>query len=211
MIRVAIVDEHPVVRRGYAYILGEQPDLEIVAAVDDPADLPAAATGAVVIYDWRPFGESARPHVVQHLSVHSRVLVVSHCNEPADVTDAMRAGARGYLSKDSSGPEYLAAVRAVGTGGDYVPHRTARDGTPAPAGRTELSRREQQALTYIARGFTHQQAARRMGVSKATVDTYVSRIRIKLQLGNKAQLALAGLRYLEPDRRQPGPVEPRLA
>jgi two-component system, NarL family, nitrate/nitrite response regulator NarL len=74
-----------------------------------------------------------------------------------------------------------------------------------------LSRREQQALAYIARGYTHQQAARRMGVSKATVDTYVGRVRTKLHLGNKAQLALAALRYLEPESRQPGPVGPRVA
>jgi DNA-binding NarL/FixJ family response regulator len=62
----------------------------------------------------------------------------------------------------------------------------------------QLSPREQEALTYIARGFTHQQTATRMGVSKATVDTYIARIRTKLNLGNKAELALAALRYLSP-------------
>ena len=61
-----------------------------------------------------------------------------------------------------------------------------------------LSWRERQALSYIARGYTHQQTATRMGVSKATVDTYVGRVRTKLRLGNKAELALAALRYLGP-------------
>jgi DNA-binding CsgD family transcriptional regulator len=67
--------------------------------------------------------------------------------------------------------------------------------------RTTLSNRERQALEYIARGFTHQQTASRMGVSKATVDTYIARIRTKLRLGNKAELALAALRYVEPRHR----------
>jgi DNA-binding CsgD family transcriptional regulator len=57
-----------------------------------------------------------------------------------------------------------------------------------------LSRRERETLSYIARGFTHQQTATRMGVSKATVDTYVARVRAKLNLGNKAELAIAALR-----------------
>jgi two-component system, NarL family, nitrate/nitrite response regulator NarL len=61
--------------------------------------------------------------------------------------------------------------------------------------------REQQALAYIGRGFTHQQTATRMGVSKATVDTYIGRVRSKLNLGNKAELALAALRYVEPRHR----------
>jgi DNA-binding NarL/FixJ family response regulator len=56
-----------------------------------------------------------------------------------------------------------------------------------------LSPREEQALELIARGFTHAQAARRMGVSKTTVDTYVERIRIKLQVGNKAELTRAAI------------------
>lgn len=58
---------------------------------------------------------------------------------------------------------------------------------------TLLSPREEQALDFIARGFTHAQTARRMGVTKATVDTYVERIRAKLQVGNKAELTRAAL------------------
>jgi DNA-binding NarL/FixJ family response regulator len=199
MIRVAVVDEHPVVRRGYAEIFGGQPDVQIVATVGDPGDLPTTVAGAVVVYDWHPFGEPARPDGVRELSAYGRVLVVSQSREPADVACALAAGAAGYLTKDSAGPEYVEAVRAVAAGSAYVaPAASARRAATGGADRrTELSRRERQALTYIARGFTHQQAATRMGVSKATVDTYVGRIRTKLQVGNKAQLALAALRYLD--------------
>jgi DNA-binding NarL/FixJ family response regulator len=75
--------------------------------------------------------------------------------------------------------------------------QAALEGRGHPPERPELSPREQEALSFIARGFTHQQTATRMGVSTATVNTYVARIRAKLQLGNKAELALAALRYLK--------------
>jgi DNA-binding CsgD family transcriptional regulator len=67
----------------------------------------------------------------------------------------------------------------------------------APPRRPALSPRERHTLSLIARGYTHQQAATRMGISKATVDTYVARIRAKLKVGNKAELAVAALRYVE--------------
>ena len=66
--------------------------------------------------------------------------------------------------------------------------------TPSP-----LSDKERETLRYIARGFVHKQIATKMGVSKSTVDTYIARIRRKLNLGNKAQLALAALRYASPE------------
>jgi DNA-binding NarL/FixJ family response regulator len=114
----------------------------------------------------------------------------------------MQAGARGYLTKRAGPSACLAAIRAVAAGRVHLAAdltdalATHRDGGVRTRG--VLSGREQQALAYIARGFTHQQTATRMGVSKATVDTYVGRIRGKLRLGNKAELALAALRYVEP-------------
>ncbi len=92
-------------------------------------------------------------------------------------------------------------------GHSYVDESVAgplRGGVDAPSRceRALLSEREQQALALVARGFTHQLAARRMGVSKATVDTYIGRIRVKLQVGNKAELALAALRHLDARHRR---------
>jgi DNA-binding NarL/FixJ family response regulator len=209
MIPVATVDEHPVVLRGYATIFDGQPDVRIAAAVGDPADLPDLPAGVVVIYDWQPFGERARPEVVRDLSTRGRVLVVSQSHEPDDIAAAIRAGACGYLTKDSHEQEYVAAVRAVWAGTGYVVSRRSGAARPTPTVRPVLSGREQEALAYIGRGFTHQQTARRMGVSKATVDTYVGRIRTKLHVGNKAELALAALRYVERDTGSPDPARQR--
>ena len=130
------------------------------------------------------------------------MLIVSASRAPADVLAAMQAGASGYLTKQAGEEAYATAIRSVAAGTFYLSAQLAdliQAATlgQAPARPQEtLSPREQEALGYIARGFTHQQTATRMGVSKATVDTYIARIRTKLQLGNKAELALAALRFL---------------
>jgi DNA-binding NarL/FixJ family response regulator len=207
MIRVAIVDEHPVARRGFMAMCQAQPDFAVVAAVPDPGSLPDGGVG-VVVCDPYPFGAASWLGGLRELAARERVLVVSGSGRAADVLTAVQAGVRGYLTKQAGTRDCVAAVRAVAAGAVCMPAALATrvssggDGAAAPA-RTVLSGREQQALAYIARGFTHQQTATRMGVSKATVDTYIGRIRGKLRIGNKAELALAALRYVEPQYRLP--------
>ena len=204
--RVAVVDDHPVARYGLAAILDAAPDVQVVAAVDDPGRLPGDARGAVaadvVIVDLYLADDVPALGVIAELSASTPVLVVSASQEPADVLAAMQAGASGYLTKRAAESHYLAALRTVHGGGFHLSAQladliqAATAGVGPAAARAQLSARERQVLTYIARGFTHQQAATRMGVSTATVNTYVVRIRAKLGLGNKAELALAALRYL---------------
>ncbi len=208
MLRVAIVDDHPVARHGLATILAPVTDIEIVATVATCAELPADDTGTVAadllildlyLADGRPALDD-----IARLSAQRPVLVVSASRAPADVLSAMQAGASGYLTKHAAEDAYLTSIRVVAAGGFYLSAQLAdllqaATETPKPVvEREQLSPREQEALAYIARGFTHQQTATRMGVSKATVDTYIARIRTKLSLGNKAELALAALRYLTP-------------
>ena len=204
MLRVAIVDDHPVARYGLAAILSAVEDMEIAATVAACAELPLDESGAVaadlVILDLYLSGGTPALGDVTRLSAQRPVLVVSASRAPADVLAAMRAGASGYLTKHAARDAYVTAIRSVAGGGFYLSAQLAdllhaATGTPRQTG---LSPREQEALAYIARGFTHQQTATRMGVSKATVDTYIARIRTKLGLGNKAELALAALRYLTP-------------
>ena len=212
MLRIAIVDDHPVARHGIAAILAAFDDFEVACAVPHPDELPRAGDGAVaadlVLLDlYQADGRPALPAIAE-LSVRVPVLVVSASRAPADVLAAMQSGASGYLTKQASEEAYAIAIRSVTTGGFYFSSQLADLIQAATLNRKpirsqeSLSPREQEALAFIARGFTHQQAAKRMGVSKATVDTYVARIRAKLQLGNKAELALAALRYLPTS---PGP------
>ena len=172
-----------------------------------PAELKLTEPGAdrpdVVIMDLYHDGDEPCLDVIPTLRRHCKVLVVSASGRPADVLGAIRAGACGYVTKLADPPMLIAAVRTVASGGfalssqlaDILQGELARV-TPAAEAAPDtpaLSPREEEALDLIARGLTHAQAASRMGVSRATVDTYIERIRAKLHVGNKAELARAAL------------------
>ena len=213
LIQVAIVDDHPVARRGLQSILAEAGDIQVSAAVATPAELSLTAPGAVrpdvIMLDLYHDGDEPCLDVIPELRQDHKVLVVSASGRPADVLGAIRAGACGYVTKLADPPMLVAAVHTVAGGGfalssqlaDILRGELAR--VPAAAGTAAgtpaLSPREEGALDLIARGLTHAQAASRMGVSRATVDTYVERIRAKLHVGNKAELAQAAI-----ERRPPG-------
>lgn len=214
MIRVAIVDDHPIARRGIEQVLAESPGLRVVASAESPAELArllaAAGDGAVpdvMILDLYHDGDEPCLDAVEQLSSGTRVLVMSASGRPADVLGAIRRGAAGYVTKQTSAEMIVKAVETAASGGFYLSSQLAdilqaeltRPDPPArarPARAGELSPREEETLSLIARGFTHAQVATRMKVSKATVDTYVERIRAKLQVGNKAELTRAALAYL---------------
>ncbi|NUP53501.1 MAG: response regulator transcription factor [Catenulispora sp.] len=202
-LRVAVVDDHPVARRGIASIIAAFPDLEVCATAADAAELPRLEHGGVdadvVLLDL--YQSDGRPGLstITELSAHCPVLVLSASRSPAVALAAVRAGAAGFLTKAAEESAYATAIRSVATGTFYLSAHLAdllQAATLRPAADPQdtLSPREQEALGYIACGFTHQQTATRMGVSKGTVDTYIARIRTKLQLGNKAELASAALR-----------------
>jgi len=215
MIRVAIVDDHPLARRGVEQILTESGRVRVVATASSPAELAPALAGAavdlrpdVVVLDLYYDGGPPSLPAVTDLTATVRVLVISASGERADVVGAIRAGAAGYVTKNSSPALLTAAVETVAAGGFALSPQLAdmlqaELGTPAPGSvptprAPGLSAREEETLGLIARGFTHSQVATRMGVSKATVDTYVERIRVKLQVGNKAQLTQAALARTRP-------------
>jgi DNA-binding NarL/FixJ family response regulator len=206
MLHVAIVDDHPVARRGMAMFLEDATDIDVVAVVESPDDLPRSggALGLdVLVLDLYLTGDEPAVNEIARLASEVAILVMSASRNPFDVLASIQMGATGYVTKHASQEDFLEAVRLVGAGGLYLSPQLADllhvavGAQPEPPGRPALSPREQDTLRYIARGFTHQQTASRMGVSKATVDTYVARIRSKLQVGNKAELALAALHYVE--------------
>jgi DNA-binding NarL/FixJ family response regulator len=210
MIRVAVVDDHPVARRGLESMLGEAADMEVSASVGSPDQLTdGMAWPDVVLLDLYHEDDTPCLPAISRIRSHSKVLVVSVSERPSDVLGAVRAGAMGYVTKLAEAEMLVAAVRTVARGGfalsaqlaDILQAGLASDVRTGAAShgsddddcQPQLSPREEQALELIARGFTHAQAARRMGVSKTTVDTYVERIRIKLQVGNKAELTRAAI------------------
>ena len=202
VLRVAVVDDHPVARRGITAILAGFPHLRVSTAVAEARDLPRDASGRVeadvILLDF--YSGDGRPalQAITELSAQCPVLVLSASRSPAVALAAVRAGAAGYLTKAAPESAYETAIRAVAAGTFYLSAQLAdliQAATMRAAAdhRDALSPREQEALGFIACGFTHQQTATRMGISKGTVDTYVARIRTKLRLGNKAELTLAAI------------------
>jgi DNA-binding NarL/FixJ family response regulator len=185
--------------------------MALVASVSTPDALPAPIGGEpsageidVVLLDLYLDGETAALDAVAVVARRWPVLVLSASSRRGDVLAALQRGASGYLTKDADEEGLAEAVRIVAAGGfflsaqlaDILQSELSPDARPGPAGRQILSAREREVLSYVARGFTHQQTATRMAVSLSTVDTYVSRIRRKLGIGNKAQLAIAALAEL---------------
>jgi DNA-binding NarL/FixJ family response regulator len=213
VIQVAIVDDHPLARCGMAAILAEAGDIEVVVSSAAPAEvLEAVRDGAepdVVLLDLYHCEDEPCLPVIGALKGVTKVLVVSASARPADVLGAVRAGAGGYVTKLADPEMLISAVRTVAAGGfalsahlaDMLHSELSASAAPATAETARgaavaaLSPREEETLALIAHGFTHAQAATRMGVSVTTVNTYVERIRAKLQVGNKAELTRAALRH----------------
>lgn len=213
MIQVAIVDDHPIARRGVEQVLTEGGSIRVLASVATPAELAIHVENGgsgpdVVVLDLYHAGDEPCLAAVTELRASMRVLVMSVSGRPEDVLGAIRAGASGYITKQALPSMFITAVETVAAGGfwlssqlaDIVQTELARSvghsRRSVATAEEKLSAREAETLDWIARGFTHAQVANRMGVSKATVDTYVERIRVKLQVGNKAELTRAALTRL---------------
>ena len=199
MLKVLIADDHPVFRRGLRQIIAETSDMVVAGeAADGREALGKAETGDydVLLLDISmPFEtgvdvvsrlRKARPTLpVLMLSVHP---------EEQYAVRALRAGASGYLTKESAPEELVAAIRKVSTGGKYVSASLAEhlaslvQGDGEPLLHETLSNREYQVMCLIAAGMTVSEAARELSLSAKTISTYRARILEKLSLKTNAEL-----------------------
>jgi DNA-binding NarL/FixJ family response regulator len=193
---VLIVDDHPAVRRGLRTFLELTEDIDVVGEAAEGtgvADLVADRTPDVVLLDMVLPGLDGLGvlHELRERGLPARVLVVTSFTGRSSVLPAVRAGARGYLSKDVE-PEALAsAVRSVHAGHLLLePEVTASllGGPPV------LTARENEVLTLIAGGRSNREIARDLELSEKTVKTHVSSILVKLGLADRTQAALYALR-----------------
>jgi two-component system, NarL family, invasion response regulator UvrY len=182
MYQIGIMHEHPLIAWAVAQALAEVPDME-VHVLRCGADVPGAVPDHfdVLVTDRSP---NRFPLIAGVAARSSCVLLMSSAPEQ------VCPGVDGYLCERSSPLVLAAVVHAAAS-------KSRRASAPATltGGRPTLSSREQQVLRLIAHGLTHDQAARRLGVSRHTVDTYVKRVRAKLRLGNKAELVRAAMAY----------------
>jgi two-component system nitrate/nitrite response regulator NarL len=200
MITIVIIDDHPIARRGLEAMAAAHAQLRVLASAGSVAQLShAAVTGAaapdVAVVDLYLDHGQDQPAVnaIIAMSARSGVLVMSAFAGRDQVMTALRAGARGYITKHASESSFIAAIECVASGGFYLSAALAymlQDDLAQPSHQPAppLSPREAETLDYIARGLTHAQTAARMGISETTVNTHIERIRRKLGLGNKAEL-----------------------
>jgi DNA-binding NarL/FixJ family response regulator len=198
VIRVLIVDDHPVVRDGLRGVIDGEPDMQVVGEAGHGAEALARVDAAVdvVLMDLRMpvMGGVEAIAALRRAAPDTRVLVLTTFDTDRDVLPAIEAGATGYLLKDTPRQELLRAVRAA--------HRGEAVLSPAVAGRLmgqvrepvpdTLSARELEVLRLVAAGSTNREAARLLFISEATVKTHLLHIYAKLAVRDRASAVAAG-------------------
>lgn len=210
MIRVLLVDDQDLVRAGLRTLLGNDPELEVVAEARNGDEAVARSWQLlpdVVLMDVRMPGtdgiEATRRIRADPELDAVRVLILTTFDDDQEVLEAIRLGAAGYLLKDTPSDDLRSAVRIVANGGNLLSPAITRRvmehfaSAPAPAPPdprlTELTDRESAVLGRIARGETDAEIAATLHISPATARTYVSRILAKLQARDRTQLAVIAL------------------
>ncbi|MEY2233308.1 response regulator [Streptomyces sp. BF23-19] len=209
MIRLLLVDDDAIVRAGLRLMLGGAPDSELVAEAADGAEVPAlvAAHGPdLVLMDIRMPGVDglAATERLRALPGAPEVLVLTTFHTDAHVLRALRAGAAGFLLKDTPPQEIVTAIRTVAAGDpvlspavtrrliDRVAGDSGRDtrATSARARPALLAEREREVALAVGRGLSNAEIGRDLHLALPTVKTHVSRILTRLDLNNRVQIAL---------------------
>lgn len=212
-IRIAVVDDHPMLREGVAGTLRSDAGLEVVAVGGSGADavrIAAEHLPDVMLLDVSMPGggiEAARAIADSFPAIKTIMLTVSEREE--DVTAAMEAGAHGYVLKGVTGSDLIATIRAVNKGETYITPQFAarllqkmqRRTTERPVHRpeVELTHREEQILNEVSAGLTNKEIARRLNLSEKTVKHYMTSVLQKLQARNRVEAVIAHMKQDKTD------------
>lgn len=199
MQRVVLVDDHDMVRAGVRSQIGEHVD--IVGEAADVADAIAVIRDTepdVVLLDVHLPGGNG-PAVIAGLpGTEAKFLALSVSDSADDVIEVIRAGARGYVTKNISGEELVDAIKRVGDGDAVFSPRLAgfvldafalEIPNPVDPELDLLTAREQEVLRLLARGYAYKEIARRLTISIKTVESHASAVLRKLQLSNRNELS----------------------
>lgn len=209
MIRVLLVDDDAIVRAGLRLMLGGAPDIEIAAEAADGAQVPALVAAHrpdLVLMDIRMPGVDglAATETLRAQPGAPEVLVLTTFHTDAHVLGALRAGAAGFLLKDTPPQDIVTAIRTATAGDPVLSPAVARrlieqvtggstQNARAAAARTRLAllgERERQVAMAVGRGRSNAEIARELHLALPTVKTHVSRILTRLDLNNRVQIAL---------------------
>ncbi|MBI4201116.1 MAG: response regulator transcription factor [Chloroflexi bacterium] len=212
-LRVLMVDDHPVVREGLRFMLGSDAGLQVVGEASEGAEaveMAARLEPDVVLVDIRMPGMSGM-EVTRHIKAArptTAVIVLTMYDSEMYVVEALRAGAAGYLVKDSSRELLCHTIRAVVDGGTTVRSSLLRqalqglsrvprqaDGEPGQPEIVErLTTRELEVLRLVAQGHANREIARELNLAEVTVKKYVQSVIAKLGVSDRTLAAIAGVR-----------------
>ncbi|MEV1047445.1 response regulator transcription factor [Streptomyces sp. NPDC049916] len=206
IIRVLLVDDHQVVRRGLRTFLEIQEDIEVVGEAGDGAEGVARTEELrpdIVLMDIKMPGTDGIDALrrLRELGNPAKVLIVTSFTEQRTVVPALRAGASGYVYKDVDPDALAGAIRSVHAGHVLLQPEVAGalladDDTGTGTGRgSTLTEREREVLGLIADGRSNREIARALVLSEKTVKTHVSNILMKLDLADRTQAALWAVRH----------------
>jgi two-component system, NarL family, response regulator LiaR len=211
MIRLVLCDDQEIVTEGLQLILSTVPGMQVVGVAHDGAaalDLVARLQPDLVLMDLKmPIMNGIQgTRQIRERFPNVRVLVLTTYDDDEWLFDAIRAGAAGYLLKDTPREGLIAAIKGTAAGATHVDPNVAGKlfqhlAQPLPGGRpvttlaADLSEREREVLRLLAAGLSNSEIAERLHLSKGTVQNYVSNILVKLDVTDRTQAAVIALRY----------------
>ncbi len=205
MIRVLIVDDHTVVRQGLRFLLQSQDDIEVTGEAangEEAIDAVREQVPAVVLLDLlmpKIDGLTALREI-KRVSPATQVVILTSHQEDANLFEAVKAGAISYVHKTAGVEAVVSSVRAAARGESVLDPSVAAkvlEEMRRPRGHDEvdqLSRREIDVLTELARGRSNKEIARELSIGEETVKTHISNILSKLHLADRTQAAIYALR-----------------
>lgn len=211
---VVIIEDHPMFRERLAELINRERDLTVCGEADnirEGFELIAHGNARVAIVDITLHGSSGLELLknLKAAGIEIPVLVLSMHDESLYAERALRAGARGYITKSEASARIMTALRHVLAGEIYLSARMttrmvgqfARGGNQPASGLERLTDRELEVFHLIGRGRTTREISESLGLGSATVETYRARIKEKLHLENGTQLQQAALRWVEKTER----------
>ena len=201
-IRILLVDDHSVVRKGLRSFLKYDPELEVVGEAADGAQALSLArelTPDVVLMDLLMPGMDGitATAAIRRELPDTEVLALTSVLEDASVVGAVRAGAIGYLLKDTQAEALCQAIKAAAAGQvQLTPKAAARlmQAVSTPESPEALTERETEVLRLMAQGYSNKQIAHRLNNTEKTIKTHVSRILSKLGVQSRTQATLYAIR-----------------
>jgi DNA-binding NarL/FixJ family response regulator len=200
-LRVLLADDHATVREGVKLIINAQADMEVIGEAADGrsalAETQALQPDIVVMDVSMPHGNGLKATAsIKECCPDVKVVALTRHQDDGYLQQLLRAGAAGYVLKQSRSAELLQAIRAIARGGSYLDPAVAgrvigeygRRGQPPPASTAALSSREEEVLRLVARGYSNKEIATRLDISVKTVETHKANAMHKLQMRSRIDI-----------------------